>query len=202
MFRNPVDMVYSFHSQLLYWSEETEKDFETAWRLQERRRNGLDVPSTCRERFWLQYRDIGQFGTQAQRLYSVFPAEQVKVILFDDFAAAPERIYNEVIDFLGIEPDQRNEFPRVNENKRARLSWLRDFYRKPPPLLLQTYRRLKETTPGRYLVSLKEWIIDVNTVRERRSPRSPGFRAELVDTFRGEVALLSRVLGRDLSHWN
>ncbi len=202
MFRNPVDMVYSFHSQLLYWSEETEKDFETAWRLQERRRNGLDVPSTCRERFWLQYRDIGQFGTQAQRLYSVFPAEQVKVILFDDFAAAPERIYNEVIDFLGIEPDQRNEFPRVNENKRARLSWLRDFYRKPPPLLLQTYRRLKETTPGRYLVSLKEWIIDVNTVRERRSPLSPEFRAELVDTFRGEVALLSRVLGRDLSHWN
>lgn len=89
MFRNPVDMVYSFHSQLLYWSEETENDFEVAWRLQERRRMGLDVPRTCQEPFWLQYRDIGQFGTQTQRLLSVFPPEQVKLILFDDLATSP-----------------------------------------------------------------------------------------------------------------
>src|SRR5215213_4745268 len=37
MFRNAVDMVHSFHSQLLYVSEENVGDFETAWRLQERR---------------------------------------------------------------------------------------------------------------------------------------------------------------------
>jgi hypothetical protein len=201
MFRNPVEVVHSFHSQLLYWSEETETDFETAWRLQERRRQGMDIPRSCRERFWLQYRDIGRFGTQAQRLFATFPAEQVKVILFDDFAASPDRVYQEVIDFFGIAQDQRSEFPRVNENKRARLSWVRDFYRKPPPLLLQIYRRFKETGPGKYLVELKEWIIDLNTVRERRPPLSPQFRAELVHEFREEVTLLSRLLGRDLSHW-
>ena len=33
MFRNPVEMVHSFHSQLLYWSEESVTDFEAAWRL-------------------------------------------------------------------------------------------------------------------------------------------------------------------------
>ena len=201
MFRNPVDMVYSFHSQLLYWSQETEDDFEVAWRLQERRRRGIDVPRTCREPFWLQYRELGRFGTQAQRLLSVFPPEQVKFILFDDFAGSPQRIYDEVIEFFGITHDQRREFPRVNENKRARLSWLRDFYRKPPPVLLQAFRQFKRTPAGKYLVDLKEWIIDTNTVRERRPPLSPEFRAELVETFRDEVALLSRILGRDLSHW-
>jgi Sulfotransferase domain len=201
MFRNPADMVYSFHSQLLYWSQETEKDFETAWRLQERRRRGVDVPRTCREPFWLQYQDVGRFGTQTQRLLSVFPAEQVKVILFDDFASSPQRVYEEVIDFLEIPQDNRTDFPRINENKRARLSWLRDFYRKPPPVLLQSYRRFKRTEVGKQLVSLKEWVIDLNTVREGRSPLSPAFRAELVDTFRDEVSLLSRILNRDLSHW-
>ena len=48
MFRNPVEMVHSFHSQLLYISEETVADFETAWRLQERRSRGLDLPPAIR----------------------------------------------------------------------------------------------------------------------------------------------------------
>jgi hypothetical protein len=201
MFRNPVDMVYSFHSQLLYWSEETEPNFETAWRLQERRSRGIDVPKTCQEPFWLQYGNIARFGTQTQRLLSVFPAEQVKLILFDDFAAAPDRVYHEVIQFFGIDHDHRSEFPRVNEHKKARFTWLRDFYRKPPPVLLHTYRRFKHTAAGKHLVNLKEWIIDLNTTRERRPPLSPEFRTELVETFRDEVALLSRILNRDLSHW-
>jgi hypothetical protein len=159
------------------------------------------VPKTCQEPFWLQYGNIARFGTQTQRLLSVFPAEQVKLILFDDFAGSPRRIYDEVIQFFGIEHDQRSEFPRVNEHKKARLTWLRDFYRKPPPALLQAYRRFKHTAVGKHLVNLKEWVIDLNTTRERRPPLSPQFRAELVDTFRDEVALLSRLMNRDLSHW-
>ena len=201
MFRNPVDLVYSFHSQLLYWSEETEKNFETAWRLQERRRIGLDVPKTSRDPFWLQYRDVGSLGTQTQRLLSVYPRNQVKLILFDDFAASPQRVYDEVIDFLGIVHDQRTEFPRVNENKRARLSFLRNFYRKPPPVLRQMYRVLKRTSAGKHVAGFKQRVVALNTAREQRSPLSPAFREELVDTFRGEVALLSRILDRDLSHW-
>jgi hypothetical protein len=43
--------------------------------------------------------------------------------------------------------------------------------------------------------------VALNTVRERRPPLSPALRAELVEAFRDEVALLSRLLNRDLSHW-
>jgi hypothetical protein len=43
--------------------------------------------------------------------------------------------------------------------------------------------------------------VDLNTVKERRRPLSPKFRAELVDAFRAEVTLLGQVLDRDLSHW-
>jgi hypothetical protein len=201
MFRNPVDMVYSLHSQLLYWSEETVSDFETAWRLQERRSQGIDVPPTCREPFLLQYAQVGRFGTQAQRVLSIFPPSQVKLIVYDDFAASPGDVYADVIEFLGIPHDNRTEFPRVNDNKRAGMTWLRDFIRKPPPALRHTYRNLKRTVGPEGIVALKRKIMDLNTVRERRSPLSPAFRAELVETFRDEVALLSRILGRDLSHW-
>ncbi|MBA3893161.1 MAG: sulfotransferase domain-containing protein [Gemmatimonadales bacterium] len=201
MFRNPVDMVYSLHSQLLHVSEETVEDFESAWRLQERRARGLDLPPKVRSPLLIQYAQVGQFGTQAQRVLSTFPAAQVKLLLFDDFAASPQRVYDEVIDFLGIPHDGRSEFPRINENKRSRVAWLRRFYRKPPPALRATIRSLKEKVGGEGIGALKKRIVALNTVRERRPPLSPALRAELVETFRDEVALLARLMNRDLSHW-
>jgi len=201
MFRNPVDMVYSLHSQLLYWSEEIEPDFEKAWRLQERRRQGLDIPPGSRGAFLLQYREVGQFGSQVQRLLSLFPREQVKLILYDDFTASPAKVYDEVVEFLEIPHDGRSEFPRVNENKRARVAWLRQFYRKPPAVLLGVVRSLKQAVGAEGIVAVKKRLVEMNTVKERRQPLSPKFRAELVEYFREEVALLSRQMNRDLSHW-
>ena len=201
MFRNPVDMVHSLHSQLLFVAEERESDFETAWRLQDRRSRGLDLPAGSRGSFLLQYAEVGRFGTQAQRLLSVFPPEQVKLILFDDFAASPRKVYDDLIDFLGVPHDNRTEFPRINDNKRARLDWLRNFARKPPASLHSAVRRLKQAVGAEGINAVKTKIVGLNTVRERRPPLSPAFRAELVETFRPEVALLSQLLRRDLSHW-
>ena len=201
MFRNPVDMVYSLHSQLLYWSEEIEPDFETAWRLQERRSQGLQLPPHSRGSFLLQYAQVGRFGSQTDRLLSVFPKAQVKLILYDDFTASPQRVYDEVIDFLGVPHDHRDEFPRINENKRAKLSWLGNFFRKPPPALRSAFRGLKQVMGEGGLSAVKKTVVDLNTVKARRQPLSPEFRAELVETFRDEVALLSRLMNRDLSHW-
>jgi hypothetical protein len=54
---------------------------------------------------------------------------------------------------------------------------------------------------GEGLTAAKKKLVALNTSRERRAPLSPDLRAELVATFRDEVALLSQLLGRDLSHW-
>jgi hypothetical protein len=201
MFRNPIDMVYSFHSQLLYVAEEDEPDFEKAWRLQERRNRGLDLPPRSRGAFLLQYADLGRFGTQTERLLATFPREQVKLILFDDFAASPQAVYDQVIEFLEIPHDGRTEFPRINDNKRARVDWLRRFARKPPPMLRNAIRGLKQAVGGEGIGAVKKRIVAMNTVKERRPPLTPAFRAELAETFREEVARLGRLLGRDLSHW-
>ena len=201
MFRNPVDMVHSLHSQLLYWSEENEPDFETAWRLQERRRQGLDLPARSRGAFLLQYAEVGQFGTQVQRVLARFPREQVKLIMYDDFTASPQTVYDEVLTFLDVPHDNRTLFPRVNENKRAKLFWLKNFFRKPPQPLRRAVQGLKRVMGDQSISAAKKKLMDLNTVRERRPPLSPAFRAELVETFRDEVALLSRLAERDLSHW-
>lgn len=202
MLRNPVDMVYSLHSELLDWSIETVSSFEAAWRMQERRRQGLDLPRGISAPLLVQYEQMGRFGTQVERLLSIFPRERVKLILYDDFAVSPQRVYDEVIDFLDLPHDGRTDFPRVNENRTVRLPWLRTFYRKPPPVLRSAFRGLKRTVGGPGIVAVKEKIVALNTLRERRTPLSPEFRAEMVKAFHGEVMLLSRILNRDLGHWS
>ena len=201
MFRNPVDAVHALHSQLLYVSEETVADFETAWRLQEPRSRGFNLPTASRGSFLLQYAQVGRFGTQTQRLLATFPAPQVKLVLYDDFAASPQRVYDEVIEFLSIPHDNRTEFPRINDNKRARVAWLGNFVRKPPPVLRDGYRTVKNAVGGKGIDAIKRAIVGRNTMQEQRMPLSAEFRAELVAAFRDEVALLSRLLNRDLSHW-
>ena len=161
---------------------------------------------TCRAApvagFLLQYEDMGRFGTQARRLLATFPAAQVKIILFDDFSATPQLVYDEIIDFLELPHDGRAQFPRINENKRARMAWLRKLMVNPPYKARSAYRSFKQAVGGKHLDATKQWLIDRITVRERRPPLSPEFRAELVETFREEVALLSQLLNRDLSHWS
>jgi hypothetical protein len=201
MLRNPVDIVHALHTQLLYVGEETVQDFETAWRLQGRRSRGLDLPPRCRDAFLFQYAQFGHLGSQIRTLLSLFPRAQVRLILFEDFTASPQRVYEEVLRFLDLPQDGRTEFSPVNESKRARITWVKDFLRKPPPGLRTALRTFKQAIGGDRLGRLKGGLVQLNTIKERRTPLRPAFRGELVETYRDEIALLSRLLSRDLTHW-
>ena len=65
----------------------------------------------------------------------------------------------------------------------------------------RAFRGLKQVLGEESLSAVKKKAVDLNTVKARRRPLSPEFRAELVETFRDEVAQLSRLMKRDLSHW-
>jgi hypothetical protein len=53
----------------------------------------------------------------------------------------------------------------------------------------------------KWLDAIRQGVIERLTVKERREPLAPAFRAELVEVFRDDVALLGRLMGRDLSQW-
>jgi hypothetical protein len=198
MLRNPVDMLHALHSQLLYVGEEREPDFERAWRLQGRRRRGRDIPARCREPLLLQFEELGRLGAQVERLLAVFPAAQVKLVLYEDFTAGPQTVYAEVLEFLGIPHDGSAAFPRINDNKRARSGWIKGALRKPPPVLRNAVRAWKGVVGGERVAQLKSRLVRLNTVREARPPLSAEFRAELVATFRNDVDRLSELLQRPL----
>ena len=191
MVRDPVDLVYSLHGQLLYTGLETESEFERAWRLQSERRRSppLGVP----EPKLLQYSDVASLGRQLQRILTVFPRSQVKTILFTDMKRSAGEVYRDVLTFLGLPDDGRAEFSAKNVGRQARWFW-------PLSKGPQWRRRVKSTLlgtlgewRGRKAVNLMTWAI-----RKRRQPLDPELRTELVEHFQDDVGLLSEVLKKNV----
>ncbi|GJM25438.1 MAG: hypothetical protein DHS20C16_18530 [Phycisphaerae bacterium] len=202
MIRNPLEMLPSLHSQLLWSCRETETDFERAWQLQAARLRGENLPRQCLAAQHLQYGEVGKFGGQVQRLLSVFPREQVKLVLFDDFTKCTRTVYEESLRFLGVEPDDRSEFPKVNGNRKHRWPALGRLLVSPPFPLNVVKQGLKDIGATKLgLTQLKRSVISANTTPTRRNPLNPRFRRELANYFNEDIALLESILQRDLSHW-
>lgn len=191
MIRNPVELVHSLHSQLLFNQVESVNDFEKAWRLQDARMEGD---------FRLQYRRMGALGSQIDRLLTVFPCEQVEIVLFDEFVDSTKSVYENVLGFLGLESDGRTEFPVMNQSKALRSSRLARFVRETPAPLKWLATKVKR------LLSVDELGIlatvqSLNIRRYERPPLRPEFRRELTRAFRSEIVKLEKILDQDLSPW-
>jgi len=200
MVRNPVDMVYSLHAQMVHAQNEDVSDFEMAWRLQAARKDGKQIPARSRTPAMLQYAEVGKMGRQMQRLLDIFPADQVKVIVFDDFKSDTKGVYEGVLEFLGLESDGRDEFPRINANKGTRSAWINRLIRRPPLRVDKILERVKVRL-GIRGTNLGSWLLRLNTTQQSRPKLSVQLRRELVNTFRDDVELLAKLLDRDLSHW-
>ena len=199
MLRNPVDLCYSLHTHLLVSFYESEPDFGTAWRLMAARASGRHCPSTCPEPALLQYAKLASLGEQMERLLTVFPANQVHSIVFDDFRRSPRDAYTGVLSFLGVEDDGRTDFPVVNDSRRHRARLIGRLSRPAGKLswVLGAVRR----TLGLSRLGVLDGIYRSNVEQVPRIPLADTLRRELNDTFREDVEKLSRAMGRDLSHW-
>lgn len=200
MLRNPIEMVYSFHSLMVYQLYEDEEDFEAAWHLQPLRKKGYRIPDTCREPAFLNYGEVAMFGMQLERVFEIFPREQVKVILFDDFIRSTKEVYEQVLAFLSIPLDERSYFPKVNSNKQLRLKWVARLTHQPPPWLVELSEHLREYIEiDIRLVARK--LKGLNSEQVKRPPLNKKFREYLVDYFREDVNKLSHIIERDLTDW-
>ncbi len=200
MVRNPIELASALHRQLLYVLDEEVQDFERAWDLQEERRSGRSIPARCRQPAFLQYQAVASLSWQIERFQSRFPAEQIRLIPFDDFAKDTQATYRSTLDFLGLEDDGRSDFEPVNESKVHLSQTLSRFTQRPPGALMRVANSMKRVL-GISQLGILERIRSVNKETRKREPIPPAFLAKLRNAFRPEVERLGGMLGRDLSHW-
>jgi len=199
MLRNPVDLVQAWHSEMYFEGVEDVPSFEDAWKLEHERRRGQSIPGACWEPKKLFYSEWGKLGEQVQRLLSLAHRERVKVILFDDFVGDTKGIYQEVLSFLGVPFDGRNDFQPVNENKTLRYPWLQRRIASSA-----NYSRRIRAASGLRLnlgLGLSQKLLNLNSKPSGRNCISPELAAELADYFRTDIQLLSKLIDRELSNW-
>jgi hypothetical protein len=194
LLRNPVDLVYSLHSQLLYGGHEEVEDFETAWRLQAARSQGEQIPLGCPDPQVLQYGSVAKLGEQLERLYRLVPRDRVLVLLQEDLQREPLRVYHQTLEFLGLPTDDRSSFPLRNANRRLR---------RPRLARLFFFGWLAKRRLGmRRSLGLWRIVSPVLSTVEGRRPLSPELRSELGGFFEDDLRKLSDLVDRDLSSWS
>jgi hypothetical protein len=186
--RNPMERALSSYLFRLQNGWESCMNFEAAVRAEpERIKKGAE---------WdFHYVAAGLYGQQLARYYEVFPEDQIKVLLHEDFRIEPEVCLRDVCVFLGINPDFKfTTTVDVNTTKPPRFPSINRFLVKNR----HSIGKIRQLLPGimyRQLLRIK----DLN--RRSRPQTSDSLARELGDYYREDIKLLETLLGRALSTW-
>ena len=194
MLRNPSKMVNSLHEQQVFNLNEPETDFLKAWNLQEDRKQGMKVGISTRDPQLLVYGDICKLGAQIDKLYKTVPEKRVKIVLLDDIVEDAQKVYKEILSFLEVPDDGRLKFEAVNSAK----------VRKSPMLalvvkLIGKVKQKLRITKGLGVLNKTD---ELNIKNRKREALDVGTQSMLKQYFKADVDLLSKLIDRDLSHWN
>ena len=213
MLREPVEFLRSYHARLLFEGDEDRETLAEALALEAERAEGRSLPATVRVPSLLQYGAVAAFAEQIERYRRCFPAEQIKVIVFDDFRADTEGVYRDVLRFLGVdhtlplptELEPRNAATRERSRLLGRALRSLNY-----SVAIQYKRRGFPHAPGMY----RPWLARVlpakalwigyrtlawwNAKPAVTPPLDDATRAALRERFRPEVERLGELLGRDL----
>lgn len=192
--RNPVDMAYSLHSQLLFTGDENVSDFKQAWNLQGERRAGRTFHWMTSKQTYLAYRDVCALGTLTTRLLDKVDPERVHFVFLDDMARDPRGELNSALRFLDVPDDGTGiRFSVANPAKRARSKNL--------TRIIAVGRSLRRTLGLKKGFGVLSALTEFNRVETSNAPLDAAFGAMLSEAFSGEVEILEQVTGRDLSGW-
>ena len=190
--RNPVDRAYSSFNYAKSYGLEPLKTLAEGF---------LAEPGRIKddESILLRYRDLGLYSRQLARYYNVFPRDQIKVFLFEDFVQNPLQILHELFEFTGVTTDFKPD-PNVRSNKSKRTD-----EHNPLHQLVNSENLVRSTMRKILPMSARRRIREFVRTAFFRAPPQPismDERRQFIDLFRNEIRELQQLLGRDLSAWS
>jgi sulfotransferase family protein len=195
--RNPVDVMYAQHNQLIFNVIEDIPDFAEALAAEPDRRAGRRLPPGPINVENLFYRHSVQFSEQLERYFDVFGRENVHVMLFDDLRRDGAMVVRGVLEFLGVDPSLAAAPPTANESRRVRSPLVQRLIF-APKLLLPLAPMLRRFPLVR---TVRTRLLQMNSEAKPRAPMDPDLRRQLLEEFRPEIERLGRLIDRDLTAW-
>jgi hypothetical protein len=129
-----------------------------------------------------------------KRYVDLFPREQMKIIIFEEFRQDPAKAVFDLYDFLGVDtgwmPDTSTKHNPAAVPKSRLLNRL--FYH---PKLIRTAKAMLPESGQRMVKEVREQNL-------KTPPKFPAdLRAGLLDHYREDIHKLETLLDRDLSIW-
>lgn len=202
MLRDPVDMMYSLHSQLCYTGDENEKSFHKAMSLQSQRSEGYKIPKTCREPKYLQYYEMCSLGQQVSDILKLVSKKNVLFVLQSDLDKDSSKVVDDVIAYLELPPMETALPPRANTSKVPRIRLISVLYHLSLPSSVSRVFALLKKSLGIETFAFRKTLAAWNRVSSTRATIDPLVRKDLIDNvFKGDILLLSKLIDKDLSEW-
>jgi len=199
MLRNPVDVMYSQHSQLVFNQREDLTEFAAALAAEPDRIAGRRIPPDAIRPEALFYRRSVRFPEQVRRYLDVFGRDAVHFVVFDDLVADAAGVYRSTLDFLGVDSSHPLDASVYNPNRAARSGRVQRAIFAPPPALRGLFGRLRRI---QLLHRVRDAVVNANSRPAERARMDPALRAALTAEFAPQVAELGEIIGRDLSAWS
>lgn len=142
-----------------------------------------------------QYLIIGKYYEQLRRYYDLFPAEQIKIFLFDDYKIHPEKLVKDMFDFLGVDSNiDIDTSEKANEGGVPKLKKINYYLNH-----LGIISWAKANLPMSWRTPFKKWMY--KTDKEVMPKMTLEERKFLIEYYREDILQLEKLIDRDLSKW-
>ena len=198
MLREPVDWLYSLHNQFLNVNIEEEKDFVQALTLQEKRKQGHNIPNRVICPSWLYYSDKVKYYEQVKRFYDVFNPSQIKVIIFEDWRNNNSKVYKDILNFLEVNNKTEPQYKSINARSTPRFKPLNKILYSP-----SVTKIAQDIIPYSLYEFITKKVIDKYLFKQVKKDSNSLILSEeskhimLLD-FKQEVVKISNLLNMDL----
>ena len=192
--REPAKFLYSLHSHYVKFTEENEPEFLTALALETERKQEKSTSSRVISPSYLYYSQRVQYFQQVKRYYDVFNPDQIKVVIFEEFKSENERIYREILEFLGVDSRFTPEYEAVNINKEVKFQAINNLVNNP---------FIKNISKNLFSQEFNEFIRD-NIVEKflwHQAPKATmpeEIETKLRQQYQPQVVQISELVGIDL----
>ncbi len=135
----------------------------------------------------------GRYATHLERFFDLFPSNQLRVYLYEDYRADARAVLRDLFAFLGVNPDYPIDVSRrYNETTVPRF----------PRLHALRQRVFGVSSPTRWLPArARRAMRRLYHMRPTGRGMDPVDRHAVIDYHRDEIVRTARLLGRDLTAW-
>jgi len=180
--RQPVDRAYSNFLHSSRSGKENISSFELAFK-------ELNDP---KKHF---YKEKGFYTEQLTRYFELFPFENIKILLFEDFIKNPVDASKEVFQFLNVDADFVPEIKRQNQSglPKGIIGWLL--------MKVRYYNLMPNIT---FSAFLPQFLINYifKTVYKKPPQLDVNLKKQITKKYyKQEIKKLEELISMDLSHW-